>query len=381
MDRELVLAAVNRDAHALGYASVKFKRDREIVLATVNQNGIGLVYASRELRNDREIVIAAVNQNGSALQHASRELRNDREVVLAAVKQSPYAGFLLASVRLKNDSAIFSEAVSRDGLTLQLAHGMRNNREIVLIAVRQNGNALEFASEELKNDREIVIAAVKQHGGALRYASEELKNDREIVIAAVKQYGGALAYASNELKNDREIVIAAVNQNGVSFVYCSNELKGDRELILLAIAYGWTTSGTQHFQMIKDILQQFELAFSNAFMSGWCIKFPAPPNKCYLITNAAESAEGHDGRIQMKKNKLPLLNKLGKYSSIEIKKLIAGSETDHCSKCSTSYSKKVCDRVKNARAADDITPTLPFCFCFFLSFFLSQSHTVFKMGE
>ena len=49
-------------------------------------------------------------------------------------------------------------------------------------AVRQNGNALQYASQELTRDREVVMEAVRQNGWALQFASEELKRHREVVI-------------------------------------------------------------------------------------------------------------------------------------------------------------------------------------------------------
>ena len=49
----------------------------------------------------------------------------------------------------------------------------------MLAAVTQNGNALQYASDELKNDKDVVLAAVTQNGNALGYASAELRNDKD----------------------------------------------------------------------------------------------------------------------------------------------------------------------------------------------------------
>jgi len=46
-----------------------------------------LQYASANLRSNREIVMAAVKEDGHALEYASAELGSDREIVLAAAKQ------------------------------------------------------------------------------------------------------------------------------------------------------------------------------------------------------------------------------------------------------------------------------------------------------
>lgn len=51
--REIVMAAVQKDGHALAYASYEFQADREIVMAAVQQDGDTLGYASGELQADR----------------------------------------------------------------------------------------------------------------------------------------------------------------------------------------------------------------------------------------------------------------------------------------------------------------------------------------
>ena len=59
---------------------------------------------------------------------------------------------------------------------------------------RQDGQALQWASEEMKGDRELCMAAVAQHGLLLKDLPEEMKGDREMCMAAVAQDGKALQW-------------------------------------------------------------------------------------------------------------------------------------------------------------------------------------------
>jgi hypothetical protein len=233
------------------------------------------------LKNDRAVVVAAVKANGRALNIASNELKNDREIVLAAVTQNGYV-LEFASNELKND------------------------REIVLAAVTQNGYALEFASGELKNDRAIVLAAVT-NGRALEFASDELKNDRAIVLAAVKADVSALEFASDELKNDREFVLAAVKKYGRALQYASHELKHDYAVRIPAVANGLRWWDDKFEVFVQDLLRDSE-HFMGVFLMGWGQQFRQKDNT---------------HRQANFNNKLPMLNKLGKYGSIQVKKLIA----------------------------------------------------------
>ncbi len=99
-----------------------------------------------------------------------------------------------------------------------------------MTAVQQNGQALQYASNELKNDRGIALIAVQKDACALADLSSGPRNDREIVLTAVRQNGQALRYASNELRSDREVVATAVQQNWRAFEYASYALKKDPAL-------------------------------------------------------------------------------------------------------------------------------------------------------
>ena len=58
---------------------------------------------------------------------------------------------------------------------------MQKDKEVVIEAVKKDGNALQFASEELQNDKDVVIVATKQNAIAIQYASDELQEDEEFM--------------------------------------------------------------------------------------------------------------------------------------------------------------------------------------------------------
>ena len=72
----------------------------------------------------------------------------------------------------------------------------------MLAAVAQNGNALQYASEDLKADKDVVLAAVMQDGFALCFTSKDLKDCNEIVLVAVAQDCDAVRFASDNLRKD-----------------------------------------------------------------------------------------------------------------------------------------------------------------------------------
>ena len=142
-NREVVLAAVNRNSEALKFASHELRADPEVVMAAVKENGYSLAYASAELRADRDIVIAAVERDGYALEYASDALKADREVVLEAMKRdissNRYAKlspkdmqWVLGSLPAKSAIANHQEADSKiDGCVGMLLHSYEKKQGLI----------------------------------------------------------------------------------------------------------------------------------------------------------------------------------------------------------------------------------------------------------
>jgi len=75
--RVVSLSATTPRAQTSEDYSEKLNVDREMVLAAVQKHGFALRFASEELKADREIVLAAVQNYGAALRFASEELKGD----------------------------------------------------------------------------------------------------------------------------------------------------------------------------------------------------------------------------------------------------------------------------------------------------------------
>ena len=100
------------------YASEELRKDREVVMAAVQKNDVALEYASKDLRNDKDIVMVAVRQNGNSLRYASNEMKNDKNVVLMAVAQNCY-GLLYASEMLQCDEDVIRIAMEKNKYILE----------------------------------------------------------------------------------------------------------------------------------------------------------------------------------------------------------------------------------------------------------------------
>jgi hypothetical protein len=211
----------------------------------------------------------------------------------------------------------------------------KSNRKIVMTALRSNGMALKYASRVFANDKTCVMTAVKQNGNAIKFASRSMTDDYEIMLEAVSQHGQLLEYASNDLLNNYDIVLAAVNEDGQAIKYAlegaNTELFRQHPLLLLrSIANGFVLTPQQRIVVDKHItleLSKYE-SFKSTFLFGWGIPSNISPsdnnNTKKIARMQSDDKNCEEGEIRRRsRNHLSRLNKLGKYSSIKVKKLIA----------------------------------------------------------
>mmetsp|Transcript_83323 Transcript_83323/g.193595 ORF Transcript_83323/g.193595 Transcript_83323/m.193595 type:complete len:551 (-) Transcript_83323:90-1742(-) len=208
--RKEAVPALERGVLELEELDKDLRACRDVVLAALQVDGHALAQASAELRDDREVVLAAVCESGLALRHAGELPRRDREVVLAAVLES--------------------------GAALEFAsHRLRSDGEVVLNAVENDADAVRFAAESLMDDRSFVIDAARVASRTFQYASARLKQDKEVVLAALESNPDAFMHAGPQLRSDRDFVLAAVQVSGCAIAHASPELRKDAEVLAVAV--------------------------------------------------------------------------------------------------------------------------------------------------
>jgi hypothetical protein len=330
----VVMTAVKQDVSSFQYASDELKKNHEMVLAVMEISpDIALRFSSEDLKNDRAFQLASLKKGVHNLSsHASDVLKNDYTFMLEVVHLHPSC-FPFCSRELRSNGDFVIDVLTVKNchvnlFALTLDGGcLMSDRTFMLRAIELRPHIFNYASKELKSDRTVALAALNHDGEYLELLSNELKNDREIVLTAVNQCGLALKHASDELKNDREIVFTALNNHGPSLFFCSDLLQQDMELITVAAANcfveGVDLECCEGVQCAYNLVEQGNIAnyvqtvlhnwhtFHDVFLSGWMMRIKAeeegsttPPFTTSLC-------------------KLPLLNKLGKYALIDVKKRIA----------------------------------------------------------
>ncbi|CAE6920617.1 unnamed protein product [Symbiodinium sp. CCMP2592] len=226
--RHIAIAAVSMDASALPHTGRQ--ADKEVVLAALQRDGQMLEFASEDLQADPSLVLAAVASDGTALRFASNALRGCRKVVVAAVRQNGLA-LQFAEHSLRCDSELLRIAARRwwscDWSYLFTASNLQNDRDVVLAAVRIDWRALQSVGEKMQKDVQVVSAALAQNLGASRFLSRSLLESRAEMLELLACRGAALQFAPEVFRADRELVQAAVVQDGSALQFASEELRRD----------------------------------------------------------------------------------------------------------------------------------------------------------
>ena len=63
---------------------------------------------------------------------------------------------------------------------------------------------ISLLPESLQNDSEVMLSAVKAHATCLRVMQEKWRNDKNVVMVAIGQDGDLLEFVSDELKDEGE---------------------------------------------------------------------------------------------------------------------------------------------------------------------------------
>ena len=242
-NRLVVLAAVAKNGREFAWVSKRLQADFDVALAAVNHYGWALEHASKELQDNENLVLAAVKTCGRALEHASARHKKDRDIVLAAITQDGDA-LEYANKEFQDDYGLVVAAIDNTGSAFRFAsERLRKNRDLALAAVTKDWRMFYFASN--KTDPELILAVINSKNTtafhlAMEYTGEcyiegrgyiKLREDYQFMLRVVTKNGNALEYASEDLRNNQKLVLAAVTQNRYAIEYASKELRAHPEVI------------------------------------------------------------------------------------------------------------------------------------------------------
>ena len=93
------------------------------------------------------------------------------------------------------------------------------------------------ASEELRADGDSILACLLQskNGQALQYASEQLQGDHQCVLEVAKTTVEAVQFTREELHGDHDVMLKAAVIDAAALKHASEELRADDDFIRAAL--------------------------------------------------------------------------------------------------------------------------------------------------
>eukprot|EP00978_Attheya_sp_CCMP212_P002715 scaffold5582_cov55-Attheya_sp.AAC.2 len=121
-------------------ASTMSKRKRDYCFQNIKNKADALCWG------EKEFVLEAIGNGFGNFQYASEELQGDK---------------VTPTLSLRPPRWIFYHSFMPRRIFEKIVKEFKNDREIVWEAVKHDGEAIEFASEELGCDRELAFVAIK----------------------------------------------------------------------------------------------------------------------------------------------------------------------------------------------------------------------------
>lgn len=149
-------------------------KDKQIVMAAIDKDLDSFKYADQSLKKDKEFIMALNKRNASPhwFKHADRSIKKNKEVAMVLVKKNGYMiNYLDES--LQKDKALALEAIKLHWANFKFVHkSFHKNKDFVLsfikLARRFIGNRsiskyiMEFCSDSIKRDKKIISAISKK---------------------------------------------------------------------------------------------------------------------------------------------------------------------------------------------------------------------------
>ena len=237
----------------LRYTSQRLQNDREVVLAAVQKNGLNLKYASYSLRRDFEIVTAAINENGGAFRYClpgqvKDRILSDRNLILnCIIKGAPNHNTLRTCLdRFKADQEVLLAIVASGIEWSLLPLNFQSCKEFAKRAIRRNPNSYLNLSEALRKDFEIASTVIKCDKVNESVFVEAIKqcpkllSDLEAMVT-ISKCGWpdvlleAIQSSPAAILSDKTVMLQAIKSNYSVYEFCSEELSFDRDIVLATI--------------------------------------------------------------------------------------------------------------------------------------------------
>ncbi|MBQ7642728.1 MAG: DUF4116 domain-containing protein [Clostridia bacterium] len=183
----------------------EYHSDKEITIAAIERNPSLITYADDALKDDKEVAYAAVKRGGQTLRALSERLRADKEIVLAAVTGFCQSYEFALSPAKEDPEVIATVARSGRETIALLPKESLGDATLAALAVRRNPKSVKYFSESVKSDKDIALLVIKTDRTAIIYLGDEVFEDKEVFESATRC--DEKRVASNTISNDTPLGI------------------------------------------------------------------------------------------------------------------------------------------------------------------------------
>ena len=242
-NRDLVIAAVERDWHNLTYVPEKFKDDEEIVRKAISKRPYAVQFASKALRENREIMEFAIKKNGYMFMFAEGELKSDSTLIKLALSSDEKSALHISKEAMKKPKFVLS--ILPQLRPKYIPKELLQQKKFVMTALQLNLDVFfEIpVNDPIRADKDIRYQCYKSMYDFTKDLIDwENKSEQDIVEYVFKidpKMNHKIFYFVHPCVNlEKEFILMLMRNYGASIYECIQDisLKNDYDIVKEAIS-------------------------------------------------------------------------------------------------------------------------------------------------
>lgn len=241
-----MLELIKENPKAFQFASASVRSDYDVINIVLDKNEKMYKYLSTEFQFNQEIYMKVLNLNGDMYSELPYELRASKDIYLLALRNCRKYENLLqyASDEICDNEECVKISLDFFSSSIKFASSrLRNNKELVLKALNINRkkNGIEFISRKEKEEYlneyfnsdfydntnewnyEWYSYLQYEEGDLLEYASDELRSDLDFMVPFIKENPFLYRFALGEVRDNESIVNEVIKEEPFCIRYVPNE--------------------------------------------------------------------------------------------------------------------------------------------------------------
>ena len=198
----------------------EFYEDKDFLykIASIRGEALKYIWEPSIYTANKNLIIQAISSYPEIYNEISPALKNDIDIIVALAKNDIDNLDLVDKNILLDETVIYNLIDTTEGYILSYLDTKElTKKEIFFSVLDYDARYLECASDILTSDEKFMTELIKTNGEAYQYASENIRKKRDILLIALKTNSCAIEYYPLDYQNDDELIKLALTKGSFDY--------------------------------------------------------------------------------------------------------------------------------------------------------------------